>query len=359
MKIPPFISKLKSFVKNNTKKVYNLYKNSLHFLALHKLPAFVLSHGGLHIIVLLFCIICAFFMYGEVQKYNKRTFRQFSFRIEGDTLKNYEINHIEMKIFRTKTDSVSNDVFSYRFQYREKIDSSRLLNTLLFNAGTYKGKIIDLVQKITVTVDDSTLLEKSKKNNSNNKGKLREPNQLTANNTAKYKANYIVNNVTSFNFMAFTADDHVKKDLYTFTAPNIAKDWDSDNPYLCCFYGVHAIAGTYDLDENSVLEIQYNDYPYKVGQKFIGKENDMFNEDPMTIETVLPKPTEMTLEKISYKGKDIEKVFEQGGIYVTAVDHVKEAKAIRMEFLWTVLIGTIIAFALDIAVHLIIKWRKL
>ena len=355
MKIPQFISKLKTLTKNYAKKTYNLYKNSLHFLALHKLPAFVLSHGGLHIVVLLFCIICAFFMYGEVQKYNKRTFRQLSFRIEGDTLKNYEINHIDMKIFRAKTDSVSNDVFSYKFQYRERIDSSRMLNTLLFNAGPYKGKKIDLVQKITVTVDDSTLI----KNNIKNGEDVRKPGQLTPNNTAKYKANYIVNNFTSFNFMAFTADDHVKKDLYGFAAPNIANDWDSDNPYLCCFYGVHAIAGTYDLDENSVLEIQYNDYPYKVGQKFIGKENDMFNEDPMTIETVLPKPTEMTLEKISYKGKDIEKVFEQGGIYVTAVDHVKEAKAIRMEFLWTVLIGTIIAFALDIAVHLIIKWRKL
>ena len=52
-------------------------------------------------------------------------------------------------------------------------------------------------------------------------------------------------------------------------------------------------------------------------------------------------------------------IFVISFIYVTAVDHVKEAKAIRMEFLWTVLIGTIIAFALDIAVHLIIKWRKL
>ena len=79
----------------------------------------------------------------------------------------------------------------------------------------------------------------------------------------------------------------------------------------------------------------------------------------MVIESVFPTPTEITLENIIYDGKNVEKVFEQGGVYVTAVDPVKKAHANRMEFLWTVFIGVTLAFALDIIVQLILKWRKL
>ena len=85
----------------------------------------------------------------------------------------------------------------------------------------------------------------------------------------------------------------------------------------------------------------------------------MLSLPPIVIDNIIPKPTDMNLQYIQYKGKDVEKVFEQGGIYFTATDKLKQAKANRMEFLWTVLIGIIIAFALDIIVHLILKWRKL
>lgn len=85
----------------------------------------------------------------------------------------------------------------------------------------------------------------------------------------------------------------------------------------------------------------------------------MFKYPPTVIEKVIPEPTELTIENIIYRGKDIERVFEQGGVYMTAVDNIKKVHADRMEFLWTVLIGTIIAFALDIIIQLILKWRKL
>ncbi len=335
------------------KKLKTIYKKSVAYLAKHKLPAFILSHGGLHILVLLLCIIGAVFMYGEVQKYNKRTFRQFSFRIEGDTLENYLLTHFDMSIRRLQ-DSSGYDAIDYKFQYGRKKDVSQPLNTLVCNVIPHSGKIVDAIQQITVTVDDYTVFDKE----TMHIGATSFSEESPAN-TAKVCYNYLINKVTAFHFDVFTSGDNIKKSLYTIKIPYLTNDWDSDNPYLCCFYGVHAIPWSFDLDSTSTLTIPYNEYPYKVSGNYVSEKNDMFENAPMTIEMVLPRPTEMTLEKIIYKGKDIEKVFEQGGVYVSAVDPVKKAKANRMEFLWTVLIGTIIAFALDIMVQLVIKWRKL
>lgn len=333
------------------------YQRSINWLSGHKWPAFILAHGGLHILVLLSCIVGAFFMYGEIQSYNKRSFRQFSFRIEGDTLKNFNLSHVSVHVVRA-TNVIDKkfgyiDGFNYHFKYGKKKDSNSYHKTLVCSVDPYKGMTVDAIQKITIVFDDSTIFESIPQNEEGvNKN-------ITQHRTAKFGGSYYESKIKSYHYHAFTVDDTIKEDEIRFIGPNITNNWEDKSPYLCSFYGIHAIPGSYDLDTNSVIRIQYNQYPYKEGPNSTHSENDMFIDAPMTIESVYPQPTELTLENIIYRGKDVEKVFEQGGIYVTAIDPVKKSRSDRMEFLWTVLIGTIIAFSLDIIVQLVIKWRKL
>ena len=60
-----------------------------------------------------------------------------------------------------------------------------------------------------------------------------------------------------------------------------------------------------------------------------------------------------------YKGKELEEVLNQGGIYITGVDPVRKDVVDRLDIIYSVLIGTIAAFILDIIVSLIVKWKKL
>ena len=102
--------------------IKKLYKYIINILSKHKLPALFLSHGGLHLIVLLICIVAAIFMYGEIDRYNQRVLRQFTFRIDSDTMENYKLSHLEVYVFRDTEDTLNDDI-RYMFQLGYK-DSS-------------------------------------------------------------------------------------------------------------------------------------------------------------------------------------------------------------------------------------------
>lgn len=75
--------------------------------------------------------------------------------------------------------------------------------------------------------------------------------------------------------------------------------------------------------------------------------------------TIQPTPSKIGLESIEYN--DIETINEilKSGIYIAAEDVEKARNANKLSFLYSVLLGTIIAFMLDILIQLILKWRKL
>jgi len=336
------------------------YNGAIRFLVSMKCVAYFLAHGGFHMVIMALCFILSYCIYQKIQTYNHQDFRQFSFRIEGDTLNNYKLSHIS--IHHTKANPSKNDVVNYvegficHFKYGIRKDSLKELNTLVCNVKPYEGLIVDAIQKITLTFDDSVYFD----NVSEDKEGIKTPDAITPHNTGKFGGDYHENKCKSYHYCAFTKEDTIKEDQIGFHGPNITNNWEGDNPYFACFYGFHALPGTYDLDDNSVIMITYNKYPYKEqGLYWSGSKDDMFLEAPMSIESIYPQPTELTLQNIVYRGKDVEKVFEQGGIYVTAVDPLRKAEADKRVFGLTVLIGILLAFALDIFVQLVIKWRKL
>lgn len=337
------------------------YRKTIEYLRKHKLLALFLSHGGLHLIVLLLCIVGAFIMYNEVQSYNSKTLRQFSFKIEGDSLNNYDLSHLTFFISRgaSNSDSIkTNSELLWSFLIYNKKKEKK--DTSLVAIAEYEGHPneqynLDAITKVSFTAE---------KNIWNNETLIDQKNVHSEGNYEFCSFLHRHIDTVSENSVLYTSHFEIgrpKQDMYVFAIPNMSKDWDSKNAYLHCFYGIHAPKGTYNLDESSKISIQYNKYPYDENSHNHSHKgtNGIFPYPPIVIDNILPKPTEINLEEITYIGKDIEKVFKQGGIYFTATDQLKKAKANKMEFLWTVLIGTIVAFSLDIIIQLVIKWRKL
>ena len=341
---------------NNGGFVRNKYNAVINWLSKHKSMALFFSHGGIHLLVLLICGALAIIFYCKVQNYNQRTMRQLSIRIEGDSLKNYLLTHMSFHYIIEMPSEVGRspmEGFLCTFKYGQR-DTTEL-QTLPYEIGPYGDCDVDAIQKMSIIMDDSTYVVAIPEPQEG----FIPPEQLDRHHTSKLKGVVHHSKLYQTNYHYFTADDSIKEDEEEFHGPNLLNEWEDNNPYFSAFIGLHAIPGSYDLDSTSVVRIQYNLYPYKEGPNSYQNDNDFFEQAPMVIENVLPAPTEMTIENLIYRGKDVEKVFEQGGVYITACDPIKKAHADKMEFLFTVLIGTFIAFALDIIVQLILKWRKL
>lgn len=62
---------------------------------------------------------------------------------------------------------------------------------------------------------------------------------------------------------------------------------------------------------------------------------------------------------LSYSGREVVESVLRSGLYIEAHNVTEAYVADRLYILYTVLLGTLIAFALHIIVQLIYKWRRL
>lgn len=106
---------------------------------------------------------------------------------------------------------------------------------------------------------------------------------------------------------------------------------------------------TDNIEPNSVIIIKYSD------RDSIG---DFLN--PISIDKIIPEPSMVQPDRLAYIGNQkVQEVLRNQGIYFMGVDLLEKNKAEKKIFLYTILIGTLLAFILDILVELIIKWRRL
>lgn len=119
---------------------------------------------------------------------------------------------------------------------------------------------------------------------------------------------------------------------------------DDKNPYYSVYFKIDC--GNYDLRESSEINVDLSD-----------PEN---RNTVITFDNIVPVPTEIGINRITYKGKEaVESVLRNGGFYFNAKNTAKAHAADRLNLIFNVLIGTLIAFILDIVINLIYKWRRL
>lgn len=150
------------------------------------------------------------------------------------------------------------------------------------------------------------------------------------------------------------ADDYVKCDSYY-----------SINEQSSMIWGT--VTGHIFSDEN-------NRSPYyriflkldmSIGESLSGQEiglcfSDITNKSALNILNVFPQPNIVKPDFIGWRGKEkIKEISLNSGVLLFFEDLNRKAETDREVFLCTVLLGTALAFLLDIIVNLIIKWRNL
>lgn len=150
------------------------------------------------------------------------------------------------------------------------------------------------------------------------------------------------------------ADDYVKCDSYysineggppiwgTVTG-HIFSDENNRSPYYRIYLRLNM-----DISESLMGE--------EIGLHY----SDITNQSTLNILNVFPQPNIVRPDYIGWCGKEkIQEVSSTLGILIFFEDLNRKAQTDRDVFLCTVLLGTALAFLLDIIVNLIIKWRNL
>ena len=333
------------------KKIKLLYKKIVEYLYSHKFIALFLSHGGLHILVLIIIFIVSILLYSKIINVNTHQLRSLEIEI-CDTLHNYDVSQMTFN-FDISTDNENNPLHCFLgFGYikREK----NIINKICLSYDSVKGKTVDLVSRLSITSDEWE-------------------SQLFSNPIIEkevYLHNYKTDKIIGVDQQIFPSKKKaqlfsIRLDGHYDFIPNIKqkgllKNHGNENPYYNIWLGINILdrkdphfisyinRDSIKLDSTSVISVKINSY-----------ERIRKGKNPVIINKIIPEPTNSSLFVINYQGEQLKDVIENGGIYIDAEDKYLAEKANKLNIFFTVIIGTLIAFALDIIVNLILKWRKL
>ena len=317
------------------------YGGIIHLLFKGKWISKVLAFGGLHLAILFVLGFKACCMWNEINTNNVTSFNQIIYRFYGDTLQNYRMNYLNFeKDMRRRPENTYNEndiVFYYGFIKNE--DSVRVPKYIDINYSNLKNKG-DLVAKVRYITCNNIPDTLSKRKSTPRYIKVRKQVQKT-----KYVSNH-----DRYYYDISTKDDSVHVFKHVTHANDHLIEWDTKKPCFTFWMGFILDDDT-DLIPESVIKIKINDF-----EKDISKEG---YRRPLIVDKVLPQPTFISLNEIVYRGEELKAVIKQRGIYISGTDPEKKEIIEKQNLRTTVLMGTIIAFMLDIIVNLILKWRRM
>ena len=319
------------------------YSKSVNFLAKHKLFAVLLCHGGFHIIVIIICFIIISLIYTQIMDNNEARFNQMIYTFYGDTLNNYTLSNIQFKkdIAPRPGNFFNEKDIEFRCGYKKSsnYDANRKIKDVIPTDTSF----YDLVTKIEyVTINDRNDTIKNKKKYQY----IKHPNT----NLMYIEKNEQRTNHQRFYYTYSPLNDTIHVFRRQTNANDPLKEWASDNPYHCMWIGFNFKCKP-ELDTTSEIRIIYNKIEYNNTIEGV--------RQPVTLDNILPQPTSLSLTEIVYRGKQLENVVKQGGIYITGIDPERKRHVDKWDVILSVLIGTIAAFIIDVAVQLILKWKNL
>lgn len=319
-----------------SKQIEKVYKWSLSVLSKHKLLALVLSHGGIHIIVMVLCILGIILLYNEIMSYNVAKFNQIVYTFYGDSLKNYKLNYLSFKKDIAPRPANTYNKGDIEIDYGFKRDSivKNNKNVIVeFEGKAYECDLASKIEYYSINEREDTIYNKKQKQKIK-KRYIEEYNKISNHHKIYYSYSPLSDSVHIFSRRTDANDP--------------LKEWASINPYHCMWIGLYFKCKP-ELNNSSNIRIVYN----KISESSQGIRQ------PITLDNVYPQPTSITITDIVYSGKELETVIKQGGIYITGLDPERKREVDKIGVIYSVLIGTIAAFMLDVIVHLIIKWKNL
>lgn len=337
------------------------YNSILSWLAsgFRKKIAFLFSHGGLHCFVLALLLLCAYFMYDAAMKENEIVFKDLNITwkvnkfIENNYVggtRKYDIDFLRIDLSPMPRTSILNNT--------DPLPQTADINVNLTNVNLNKwniGDINDIAQSLVTIV-------RPKKENDSISCKVEllssKKNQLN-----KVFASSLGENISdNIAYYPYTCDypKNNRTILANLYSSKSSKIYFRINPKFV------------DVNDNI---IQYpifsnNSQPYSpkieiiMGSHLIYSVSDKIgNEelrDPYMFNIISPTPDKIAQGKFfSFTDSTkLQQIFNHG-IVVTAEEISQVDRSQKRMILFNVLIGTILAFCLEIIVQLIIKWRNL
>lgn len=126
------------------------------------------------------------------------------------------------------------------------------------------------------------------------------------------------------------------------------------NPYIYFYIGLfHNIPDSIMLT-NSSISIEFGDYKDKAGKL------TRISTSPLKINYIYPEPDKMNFSMIAYNTQEkMKRICKNGGVVIQAEDIELVNRRNHLAFIYSILLGAVIAFWIDVFIHLIVKWRNL
>lgn len=315
------------------------YQYVLKLLSKHKSFPLFLSHGGIHFFAFALIFVFVLWMANSIWNNKVASFNQIVYTFYGDSLHNYRLNHLRFEKDMTRRPNYSYKENDIKLTYGYVKDTSIVITKKILPAeGVGSEDSCDLYSVLKYVICNKTpdtLMNKKVRCY-----KLKVGYQKT-----KWKTNH------ERKYIVWAA---VKDSLHIIKQSTNAIDktieWESINPYYSFWIGLNMPDGTC-LDEKSYIKIKFNDIGFENSDKGI--------ENPMIVEKVIPQPSKININEVVFKGKELQDVIRQKGVYISGVDTIKKEEAEHEYIRDSVLLGTFLAILFDIFIQLILKWRKL
>lgn len=335
------MDKFKQFINKNylLGQIKSSYQYVLSFLSKHKSFPLFLSHGGIHFFAFALIFVFVVWMANSIWNNKVASFNQIVYTFYGDSLHNYRLSHLRFEKDMTRRQNYIVNEGDIKFTYGYVKDTSVITTKHIMPAEGVGPKdscdLYSVLKYVTCNKTPDTLMEK----------KVRCYRLVNGYQKTKWKTNH------ERKYIVWSA---VKDSLYIINQRTDAIDktieWESINPYYSFWIGLNMPDGTC-LDENSYVKIKFNDIGFENSEKGI--------ENPMIVEKVIPQPSRIDINEVVFKGKELQDVIRQKGVYISGVDTIKKEEAEHEYIRDSVLLGTFLAILFDIFIQLILKWRKL
>ena len=316
------------------------YKSFLHILFKGRIVALLLSHGGLHFLLFVgfFSLGCA--LIGIVKNESVASFHQVIYTFYGDTLHNYKLSSLKLTkdMSRRPGDFLNDNDINIEYSYTR--DSSKLIPTIIKKFNNTDS--VDLVSKVRMfNVNERPLEIESNP---------RKPIHFYKDYHQMHRRVKYSNKDRFIYYFTTTKSVNHSYD-HSFAGKDLEKNYEKMNPYYSFWLGLK-FECIPDFNDSTSICLLFS--------KTIDAMSSDGITEPINVEKVIPEPSERSVSKLIYKGKEkIDEVINNGGIYITAVDPVLKAKADEKQIIYTVLAGTIFAFCLDLLIQLILKWKRI
>lgn len=327
-------------------KIQHIYNNCISYLSKHAGLAIFLSHGGIHILVLILLSILGIILYN--QTYENETTNMSHIRIDA-----YE-----------DSDSINEMLYFPRMIYGDiDLDNNEYeKDSLSFNLHFFRADMI--VDEYDFTIPDSML--------SKSKASMVYEIETNCKNTKPILDKEVDGQNLSFkelndkNGLIYkVSSDKSLLDLKEWSVPfRLTIDNESNKyPTSILYLELNLESNTSEpLPDFTIIEKSIyagSNFRIKYGHPATSLDGDV-SYKPYDIKYVFPEPDIVTPFYLEYSNsKSVQRIIDNKGVYLVYEDVVARNKANRISLQYSILIGAIIAFMLDIIVNLILKWRRL